>query len=172
MPMTSKSPVRSAEDIDEAALSYAEIKALATGNPLIKEKMDLDIEVARLKVLKSSYLSQKYALEDQITKLYPAKIADCEARIRGFQADIIQAAAQTAPNADGFSPMAFANEQEYRRQVRLALNGGQRIVAETPAQQERIRKAREQHSPAHMTLSMPIGLLVAGPVVEVIGVNT
>jgi len=106
--MTSKSPVRSAEDIDEAALSYAEIKALATGNPLIKEKMDLDIEVARLKVLKSSYLSQKYALEDQITKLYPAKIADCEARIRGFQADIIQAAAQTAPNADGFSPMVIA----------------------------------------------------------------
>ena len=66
--MTSKSPVRSCEDIDETALSYAEIKALAAGNPHIKEKMDLDIAVARLKVLKSSYLSQKYTLEDQVLK--------------------------------------------------------------------------------------------------------
>ena len=73
--MTSKSPVRSAEDVDEAALSYAEIKALATGNPYIKEKMDLDIEVSRLKLQKASHLSQKYALENQIIKEFPQKIS-------------------------------------------------------------------------------------------------
>ena len=66
--MTSKSPVRSAEDIDETALSYAEIKMLATGNPYIKEKMDLDIQVQKLKLLKSNFLSEKYALEDKIIK--------------------------------------------------------------------------------------------------------
>lgn len=73
--MTSKSPVRSAEDVDEAALSYAEIKMLATGNPLIKEKMDLDIQVQKLKLLKSNYLSQKYSLEDKIVQFYPQEIA-------------------------------------------------------------------------------------------------
>ena len=70
--MTSKSPVRSAEDIDEQALSYAEIKALCTGNPYIKEKMDLDIEVSRLRLLKANHLSQRYALEDQIIHKFPA----------------------------------------------------------------------------------------------------
>ena len=73
--MTSKSPARSADDIDETALSYAEIKMLATGNPLIKEKMDLDLKVNELKVLKSAYLSQKFNLEDAILKTYPAQIA-------------------------------------------------------------------------------------------------
>ncbi len=73
--MTSKSPVRSCEDIDETALSYAEIKMLATGNPYIKEKMDLDIQVSKLRLLKSSYLSEKYALEGKIIKYYPKKIA-------------------------------------------------------------------------------------------------
>lgn len=72
--MTSKSPVRSAEDIDEAALSYAEIKALATGNPLIKEKMDLDITVSKLKLFRANYLNQRYALEDQIVKYIPKQI--------------------------------------------------------------------------------------------------
>lgn len=72
--MTSKSPVRSAEDIDETALSYAEIKALATGNPHIKEKMELDTEVAKLKLLKSSFMSQKYELEDKVIKYYPQEI--------------------------------------------------------------------------------------------------
>ena len=72
--MTSKSPVRSAEDVDEQALSYAEIKALASGNPMIKEKMDLDIEVSKLKLLKANHLSQKYALEDAISKGFPKKI--------------------------------------------------------------------------------------------------
>ena len=72
--MTSKTPVRSAEDIDEVALSYGEIKALASGNPMIIEKTELDAEVARLKILKQSYLNQKYALEDKIIKYYPSEI--------------------------------------------------------------------------------------------------
>jgi hypothetical protein len=76
--MTSKSPVRSAEDIDETALSYAEIKALCTGNPYIKEKMDLDIDVQRLRLMKASHLSQRYALEDKIIKEFPQQIAAYE----------------------------------------------------------------------------------------------
>ncbi len=103
--MTSKSPVRSAEDIDETALSYAEIKALCTGNPHIKEKMDLDIAVQRLKLLKANHLSQKYALEDQIIKEFPQKIAAYEQRIDGYKADIAHLAEHTHPNEDGFSPM-------------------------------------------------------------------
>ena len=86
--MTSKSPVRTAEDIDDKALSYAEIKMLATGNPYIKEKMDLDIQVNKLKMLKSYYLSQKYDLEDKIIKFYPQEIALQTARIKGLKADL------------------------------------------------------------------------------------
>lgn len=86
--MTSKSPVRSCEDVDETALSYAEIKALATGNPHIKEKMDLEIEVSRLKLVKANYLSQKYALEDGLLKHYPKEIRLTQERIKGYQADI------------------------------------------------------------------------------------
>ena len=86
--MTSKSPVRSCEDVDETALSYAEIKALATGNPHIKEKMDLEIEVSRLKLVKANYLSQKYTLEDSLLKHYPREIRLTEERIKGYEADI------------------------------------------------------------------------------------
>ena len=86
--MTSKSPVRTAEDIDEAALSYAEIKMLATGNPRIKEKMDLDIQVARLRLLKQNFLSEKYALQDRIVKYFPAEIKRHEERIAGYEEDI------------------------------------------------------------------------------------
>ena len=103
--MTSKSPVRSAEDIDETALSYAEIKALCTGNPYIKEKMDLDIAVQRLKLLKASHLSQRYALEDQIIKEFPQKIAAFEQRIEGYTADMSHLKEHTTHNEDGFSPM-------------------------------------------------------------------
>ncbi len=103
--MTSKSPVRSAEDIDETALSYAEIKALCAGNPHIKEKMDLDIDVSRLKLLKANHLSQRYALEDQIIKEFPQKIKSLEQRIEGFKVDIDQLKRNTEPNEDGFSPM-------------------------------------------------------------------
>lgn len=103
--MTSKSPVRSAEDIDETALSYAEIKALCAGNPHIKEKMDLDIDVSRLKLLKANHLSQRYALEDQIIKEFPQKIKSLEQRIEGYKSDMTQLAQNTLPNEDGFSPM-------------------------------------------------------------------
>nr|WP_312038086.1 N-6 DNA methylase [Pelotomaculum terephthalicicum] len=88
--MTSKSPVRSAEDIDETALSYAEVKALATGNPLIKEKMDLDIQVSKLKLLKANHLSQRYALEDRLLKQFPQQIKFTEERIAGYEKDIAQ----------------------------------------------------------------------------------
>lgn len=103
--MTSKSPARSAEDVDETALSYAEIKALCTGNPHIKEKMDLDIEVQRLKLLKGAHLSQKYALEDQILKELPQRIASLEQRIAGYAADMECLARNTQPNKDDFSSM-------------------------------------------------------------------
>ena len=106
--MTSKSPVRSAEDVDEQALSYAEIKALASGNPMIKEKMDLDIEVSKLKLLKANHLSQKYALEDAISKGFPKQIAETQARIAGYGADIATAKENTHPNGDGFSPLTLA----------------------------------------------------------------
>ena len=86
--MTSKSPVRSCEDVDEAALTYAEVKALATGNPYIKEKMDLDIQVSRLKLMKANHTSQIYRLEDNIAKNYPKQIEILKERIRGFQADM------------------------------------------------------------------------------------
>lgn len=86
--MTSKSPVRSCEDVDEAALSYAEVKALATGNPYIKEKMDLDIQVSRLKLMKANHTSQKYRLEDNITQHYPQQIAHLKESVEGFSKDI------------------------------------------------------------------------------------
>ena len=108
--MTSKSPVRSAEDVDDQALSYAEIKALASGNPLIKEKMDLDIEVTKLKLLKSSHLSQRYALEDAISKTFPKSLAETQERLAGYGADIAAVKAHTAPNEDGFSPMTLAGK--------------------------------------------------------------
>ena len=86
--MTSKSPVRSAEDIDETALSYAEVKALATGNPFIKEKMDLDIQVSKLKLLKANHLSQRYALEDRLLKYFPQQIKSTEERVEGYEKDL------------------------------------------------------------------------------------
>ena len=108
--MTSKSPVRSAEDVDDQALSYAEIKALASGNPFIKEKMDLDIEVTKLKLLKSSHLSQRYSMEDAISKTFPKSIAETQERLAGYGADIAAVKAHTAPNEDGFSPMTLAGK--------------------------------------------------------------
>ena len=88
--MTSKSPVRSCEDVDEAALTYAEVKALCTGNPYIKEKMDLDIQVSKLKLLKANHTSQKYRLEDDISKNYPKRIAELKEKIKGYEVDIVQ----------------------------------------------------------------------------------
>ena len=85
--MTSKAPVRVAEDVDESSLSYAEIKALATGNPLIKEKMDLDNEVTKLKMLEANYKSNQYRLEDKILKSYPNEIAKLENLIEKIKQD-------------------------------------------------------------------------------------
>ncbi len=91
--MTSKSPVRSCDDVDEQALSYAEIKALCAGNPLIKEKMDLDVQVAKLKVLKADHQSQKFRLEDKLLTKFPADIQETNAHIAGLKADAQLAAA-------------------------------------------------------------------------------
>lgn len=98
--MTSKSPVRSAEDIDEAALSYAEVKALATGNPYIKEKMGLEADVANLKLFKANYLSQRYSLEDAVLKEYPMQIKQAESRITGLKADIARVAGHPLPTEE------------------------------------------------------------------------
>ena len=103
--MTSKSPVRSAEDIDETALSYAEIKMLATGNPYIKEKMDLDIQVQKLKLLKSNFLSERYALEDKIIKYYPQRITALENCIEGLKQDVETAKQHPKPTDDRFVGM-------------------------------------------------------------------
>ena len=103
--MTSKSPARSVEDIDEVALSYAEIKALATGNPHIKEKMDLDIQVSRLQLLKQSFLNQKYEMEDKVAKYFPEKIRQQELLIRQYEEDIQQIKAHTPTDRETFPVM-------------------------------------------------------------------
>ena len=108
--MTSKSPVRSAEDIDETALSYAEIKALCSGNPHIKEKMDLDIEVQKLKLLRANHMSQRYALEDQLIRKFPEEIASMHQWIDGLESDMALLKDNTQPNAEGFSPMVIGGQ--------------------------------------------------------------
>ncbi|NCC87763.1 MAG: helicase, partial [Clostridia bacterium] len=108
--MTSKSPVRSAEDVDETALSYAEIKMLATGNPHIKEKMDLDIQVSKLKLLKQSHLSERYALEDKLIKVFPREIKSLEERIIGFEKDLDTLEKNTLNAKDKFSPMRIGEK--------------------------------------------------------------
>ena len=98
--MTSKTPVRAAEDVDETALSYSEIKALATGNPLIIEKCNLDMEVGKLNMLKASYLSQKYALEDMVLRKYPEAITRLKERIAGYEQDIRLMSEHPRPKED------------------------------------------------------------------------
>ena len=114
--MTSKSPVRSCEDVDEAALTYAEVKALATGNPYIKEKMDLDIQVSRLKLMKANHTSQIYRLEDNIAKNYPKQIEILQERIRGFQTDMETVRKNLPADKDNFSMKVgnriFADKKE------------------------------------------------------------
>ena len=104
--MTSKSPVRSCEDVDEQALSYAEIKALCAGNPLIKEKMDLDVQVAKLKVLKADHQSQKFRLQDKLLTKFPADIQETNAHIAGLKADA-QLAAAHPQEKEGFCGMTI-----------------------------------------------------------------
>ena len=102
--MTSKSPVRSCEDVDEAALSYAEIKALCAGDPRIKEKMDLDIEVSRLRLMKADHETRRFDLEDQVRKGFPKKIRQSQERIEGYQKDLEGLAAHPVPEK-GFAGM-------------------------------------------------------------------
>ena len=102
--MTSKTPVRIAEDVDETALSYAEIKALATGNPLIVEKCQLEMDVGKLKILHASHLSQQYALEDSVLKKYPQEIKLLSERITKYETDIATLSNHFA-NKDNFPPM-------------------------------------------------------------------
>lgn len=107
--MTSKAPVRVADDVDETALSYSEIKALATGNPLIIEKCNLDMEVGKLNMLKASYLSQKYALEDMVLKKYPEAITRLTERIAGYEQDVQLATTHPKPQ-EGFVGIMILNQ--------------------------------------------------------------
>ena len=114
--MTSKSPVRSCEDVDETALSYAEIKALCAGNPLIKEKMDLDIEVARLRLLKANHQSQRFQMEDRLLKYFPVELEKCRAQVGGFEADLKTRNSHPLPS-EGFVGMevlgrAFSDKED------------------------------------------------------------
>ncbi|CUO43748.1 DNA methylase [Coprococcus eutactus] len=105
--MTSKSPIRSAEDVDEVALSFAEVKMLATGDARFKEKMDLDIQVSKLRVLKQSYLSEHYDLEDRVLKYYPQTIKEYEERIAGYENDVALAEQHKPQGEDKFCPMTL-----------------------------------------------------------------
>lgn len=106
--MTSKSPARSADDLDDAALSYAEVKALAAGNPMIKEKMDLDIQVARLKTLKTAYNNEHYRLEDAITQGFPAEMRKTAQQLENAKADTIRLQQNTKRDADGKDVFAIS----------------------------------------------------------------
>lgn len=103
--MTSKTPARTMEDIDDKALTYGEIKALATGNPKILEKTSLDTDVAKLKLLKQEFMNQKYSLQDKIIKYFPEEIARLNNKIGAMEEDTIKLQEYTRPNADAFSPM-------------------------------------------------------------------
>lgn len=108
--MTGKSPVRSMEDADDAALSYAEVKMLATGNPMFKEKMDLEIQLQLLTMLKTSYLSEKYSLEDKINKVFPQKIAEYKAEISGLEKDMQIAKEHPKTIGDKFAGIKIGDE--------------------------------------------------------------
>lgn len=107
--MTSKSPVRACDDVDDTALSYAEIKALATGNPYIKEKMDLDIQVSKLKLLKANHTSQIYSLESDIARRYPREIAVAQGQIEALKTDM--GSGKTASGA-GQRPLLYGDQRQ------------------------------------------------------------
>ena len=121
--MTSKSPVRACEDVDDTALSYAEIKALATGNPYIKEKMDLDIQVSKLKLLKANHTSQKYRLETEIARNYPVKITALKERIAGLRedAEAVKPLLEKEKAKDGFSMVIGGKTYVDRKEAGTAL---------------------------------------------------
>ena len=133
--MTSKSPVRSCEDVDEQALSYAEIKALCAGNPLIKEKMDLDVQVAKLKVLKADHQSQKFRLQDKLLTKFPADIQETNAYIAGLKADAQLAAAHPQVQ-EGFCGMTIKGVTYAEKKT-----AGERLVlacSELPNAEEKV----------------------------------
>ena len=133
--MTSKSPVRSCEDVDEQALSYAEIKALCAGNPLIKEKMDLDVQVAKLKVLKADHQSQKFRLQDKLLTKFPADIQETNAHIAGLKADA-QLAAAHPQGKEEFCGMAIKGVTYDEKKT-----AGERLVlacSELPSAEEKV----------------------------------
>ncbi len=121
--MTSKSPVRACEDVDDAALSYAEIKALATGNPYIKEKMDLDIQVSKLKLMKANHTSQKYRLETDIAKNYPMQIAAAKERLEGLKSDFqaVKPLLEKGKEKDEFSMTIGGKKYTDRKEAGTAL---------------------------------------------------
>ena len=128
--MTSKSPVRSCDDVDETALSFAEIKALCAGDPRIKERMDLDVDVARLKLMKADHQSKQYRLEDQLLKTFPEEIEKNKGFIAGLEADMATLAAHPHPE-DGFAGMEVRGRHPHRQGERRCgaagrLQGGQR----------------------------------------------
>ena len=107
--MTSKTPLRSCDDVDETALSFAEIKALCAGDPRIKERMDLDVDVSKLKIMKADHKSKQYRMEDNLLKYYPEKINESKGFIRGFEADMKTLATHPHPT-DGFAGMEIRND--------------------------------------------------------------
>jgi hypothetical protein len=114
--MTSKAPMRTMEDIDEKALSYGEIKALATGNDDIKKKIELEADVSKLKILKQSFLSQRYDLEDKITRVYPQIIQENEEKIKLYENDKKQLEENTHPNEDGFCKMVLKGKEYVQKE--------------------------------------------------------
>ena len=125
--MTSKTPARTMEDIDDKALTYGEIKALATGNPKILEKTSLDTDVAKLKLLKQDFMNQKYSLQDKIIKYFPEEIARLNNKIGAMEEDTIKLQEYTKPNADGFSPMKingmiYTEKQEAGKRLLQSIN--------------------------------------------------
>lgn len=126
--MTSKTPVRTMEDIDDKALTYGEIKALATGNPLILEKTTLDTEVSKLKLLRQEFMNQKYTLQDKIIKYFPEEIARLNNKIAAMEEDTIKLNEYTKPNEDGFSPMKiedtlYSEKQEAGKKLLECIQG-------------------------------------------------
>ncbi len=129
--MTSKSPVRSCDDVDETALSFAEIKALCAGDPRIKERMDLDVEVSRLKLMKADHQSKQYRLEDQLLKYFPEEIEKHKGFIKGFESDLEVLTAHPHPE-DGFAGMEIrgdllTDKEERRCSPFGCLQGGQNL---------------------------------------------
>ena len=125
--MTSKTPARTMEDIDDKALTYGEIKALATGNPKILEKTSLDTDVAKLRLLKQEFMNQKYSLQDRIIKYFPEEIVRLNNKIGAMEEDTIKLQEYTKPNADGFSPMKingiiYTEKQEAGKSLLQSIN--------------------------------------------------